>query len=71
MAKYEEAGNLDSLRLAFDCQVELAEMLKLVKEEYTYGRNMIMGNEINPSFVNISALWLPKLVALRRSHAGK
>lgn len=36
-AKYEEDGNLDSLRLAFDCQVQHAQMLKTVKEEYSYG----------------------------------
>jgi hypothetical protein len=37
MAKYEEDRNLDSLRLAFDCQVQIAEMLKTIKEEYRYG----------------------------------
>ena len=42
-AKYEEDGNLDSLRLAFDCQVQLAEMLKIVKEEYSYGHNYDYG----------------------------
>ena len=43
MAKYEEEGNLDSLRLAFDCQVQLAEMLKQVKEEYSYGHEYDYG----------------------------
>ena len=37
LAKYEEAGNLDSLRLAFDCQVQITQMLKTIKEEYSFG----------------------------------
>jgi hypothetical protein len=43
MAKYEEDGNLDSLRLAFDCQVKLADMLKTIKEEYSYGHDYDFG----------------------------
>ena len=43
LAKYEEDGNLDSLRLAFDCQVQIAEMLKIVKEEYAYGHDFEYG----------------------------
>jgi hypothetical protein len=43
LAKYEEDGNLDSLRLAFDCQVQIVEMLKIIKEEYQYGHDYDFG----------------------------
>jgi hypothetical protein len=43
MAKYEEEGNLDCLRLAFDCQVRIADMLKIIKEEYSYGHEFDFG----------------------------
>jgi hypothetical protein len=42
-AKYEEDGNLDSLRLAFDCQVQIVDILKIIKEEYTYGHEFDFG----------------------------
>ena len=42
-AKYEEEGNLDSLRLAFDCQVQLIQTLKQTKEEYAYGHEYDYG----------------------------
>ena len=43
LAKYEEEGNLDCLRLAFDCQVQIAAMLKTIKEEYAYGHEYDYG----------------------------
>jgi hypothetical protein len=42
-AKYEEDGNLDSLKLAFDGHVQLIEILKQVKEQYTYGHEYDFG----------------------------
>jgi flagellar biosynthesis/type III secretory pathway chaperone len=42
-AKYEENGNLDSLRLAFDSHVQLIEILKQVKEQYSYGHDYDFG----------------------------
>ena len=43
LAKYEEDGNLDSLRLAFECQVQITQMLKTIKEEYSYGYDFEYG----------------------------
>jgi len=43
MAKYEEDGSLDSLRLAFDCQVKIVDILKIIKEEYSYGHEFDYG----------------------------
>jgi hypothetical protein len=42
-AKYEEDGNLDSLKLAFDGHVQLIEILKQVKEQYSYGHEYDFG----------------------------
>ena len=43
MAKYEENGDLSALRLAFDCHVQLIEILKQVKEQYSYGHEYDYG----------------------------
>jgi hypothetical protein len=43
IAKYEEDGNLDCLKLAFDCYVQLTQILKQVKEEYQYGHEYDFG----------------------------
>ena len=42
-AKYEEDKNLDALKLAFDAHVQLIEILKQVKEEYSYGHDYDFG----------------------------
>jgi hypothetical protein len=36
-------GNLDSLKLAFDGNVQLAENLKKIKEQYSYGHEYDFG----------------------------
>jgi hypothetical protein len=41
--KYEEDENLDSLKLAFDCHVQLIGILKQVKEQYSYGHEFDFG----------------------------
>jgi hypothetical protein len=42
-AKYEEDKNIDSLKLPFDAHVQLIEVLKQVKEQYSYGHEYDFG----------------------------